>query len=281
MSSEPLVSIYIPTHNRAGLIKRAIESVFSQTYQNIELIICDDGSMDNTQEVIDSFKNKGYRIISLHNPEPRGACYSRNRCIEASSGEFVTGLDDDDYFTENRILEFVEYYKKFNYQFMCSTFLITKNENINKSRNVSGWIGFDKIKKRNVIDSQVFIKRDFILDVGGYDVSMPAWQDYDLWFRLLKQGLSCYKINNYSYVKDISHDKQRITTSSKAYEGYKKFIAKHSNDLSNQDKNSLYYCDLINRGEAINAFDLLRVYSSTGVKAIVKKIAHDLTKVFR
>lgn len=52
-----------------------------------------------------------------------------------------------------------------------------------------------------------------------------------------QKGLKCYKINNYSYIKDISHDKQRITTSSKAYEGYKKFLIKHECDLSNADKN--------------------------------------------
>ncbi|HBR6909992.1 TPA: glycosyltransferase [Klebsiella pneumoniae] len=281
MLNEPLVSVYMPTHNRSELLERAIKSVITQNYSNIELIICDDGSTDNTYEVVNNFIEQGYKIIYLRNASPRGACFSRNRCIEASTGQFVTGLDDDDFFTQNRISDFVTYLIKYDYEFMCTTYLIKNNAQLKKSRNTSGWLDFKTIRKRNSIDSQVFIKKEFIIEAGGFDESMPAWQDYDLWFRLLKKGLKCYKINNYSYIKDISHDKKRITTSSKAYDGYKKFLIKHDSDLSNGDKKSLYYCDLINRGEVINISSLFKVYSPTGLKAVLKGFINTIAKVFK
>ncbi|HHH2557532.1 TPA: glycosyltransferase family 2 protein, partial [Escherichia coli] len=79
----PLVSVYIPTHNRANLLKKAVESVLRQTYPHVEILICDDGSTDNTEEVVNQLieRNSGKTIIYLKNEQARGACFSRNRCL--------------------------------------------------------------------------------------------------------------------------------------------------------------------------------------------------------
>lgn len=99
----PLVTVYMPTHNRGALIRRAIDSVLNQTYKNLELIICSDGSTDETVDILQEYCDKDPRISYVVNETSQGACYSRNRCIERAKGEFITGLDDDDEFTANRI----------------------------------------------------------------------------------------------------------------------------------------------------------------------------------
>lgn len=92
-----LVTIYIPTKNRLDLLKRAIKSVRDQTYSNIELIVVDDGSKDGTREYLEKEHEAGL-LRAIFHQESLGACVARNAAIELSQGEFITGLDDDDYF---------------------------------------------------------------------------------------------------------------------------------------------------------------------------------------
>ena len=92
----PVVSVYMPTKNRRVLLQRAIESVYVQTYTNIELIICDDGSSDDTPAYLNSLQTNGVvkHIKVLTNPISKGACNARNQAIKSARGFFITGLDD-------------------------------------------------------------------------------------------------------------------------------------------------------------------------------------------
>ncbi|MFZ8802021.1 MAG: glycosyltransferase family 2 protein [Candidatus Calescibacterium sp.] len=102
----PLVSCIIPTYNRAHIVGRAIRSVLNQTYKNIEVIVVDDGSQDNTQEVVLSIKDERIRYIRLH--RNFGAAFARNIGIANARGEFVAFLDSDDYFLPEKIEKQVE-----------------------------------------------------------------------------------------------------------------------------------------------------------------------------
>lgn len=93
----PLVSVYIPTRNRSKLLHRAVHSVLEQSYDNFEVIIVDDGSTDETYTIAKELENQNKNIIVLRNEIARGACVSRNLAISHSKGEYITGLDDDDY----------------------------------------------------------------------------------------------------------------------------------------------------------------------------------------
>ncbi len=110
-SNEPLVTIYIPTYNRVELLKRAIDSVLTQTYKNIEIIIVDDCSPDTTIQFLEKLTKKDSRVRYFQNEKNSGACVSRNKAILEAKGEFITGLDDDDYFLPNRVEDFVSYWK--------------------------------------------------------------------------------------------------------------------------------------------------------------------------
>ncbi|NJN86713.1 MAG: glycosyltransferase family 2 protein [Leptolyngbyaceae cyanobacterium SL_7_1] len=89
-----IVSVIIPTYNRADLLSRAIDSVLNQTLTNLELIIVDDGSTDNTAEVVNSFNDSRIRYIPLG--KNCGGGYARNHGIHLATGEFIAFLDSDD-----------------------------------------------------------------------------------------------------------------------------------------------------------------------------------------
>ncbi len=101
MLEKPLVSVIIPTYNRAGIIRRTIESVQAQTYKNVEIIIVDDASKDNTEEVVKAIKDE--KIRYLPNVNNQGASITRNNGVEAARGEYVAFLDSDDVWLPNKI----------------------------------------------------------------------------------------------------------------------------------------------------------------------------------
>src|SRR5215471_9220074 len=92
LDAAPLVSVVIPTYNRADYIGETIESVLQQTYSNIEIIVIDDGSTDNTAQVVERFESR-VRYVRQENAE-RGA--SRNHGLRLAQGEFISFLDSDD-----------------------------------------------------------------------------------------------------------------------------------------------------------------------------------------
>ncbi|WP_158650917.1 glycosyltransferase family 2 protein, partial [Acinetobacter indicus] len=111
--NQPLVTVYIPTYNRLELLQRAVKSVQEQTYHNLEIIIVDDCSTDGTHEYLEKVSKEDKRVRYFLKEKNSGACVSRNIAIKNSKGEFITGLDDDDYFERNRIEIFL--HKWFSY----------------------------------------------------------------------------------------------------------------------------------------------------------------------
>ncbi len=105
MNTQPLVSIIIPTFNRSNLIDETLSSIIDQTYQNWECLIIDDGSTDNTKEIVWKYTKGDNRFQYYHRPKnrPKGANACRNYGFELSKGEFVNWIDSDDIFSNNKI----------------------------------------------------------------------------------------------------------------------------------------------------------------------------------
>src|SRR3954466_15167188 len=97
-----LVSVYIPTRNRRALVERAIKAVLEQDYRELEVIVVDDASTDDTPAFLKAAAAADSRLTFFANDRPSGAPAARNRAIAAAKGAFVTGLDDDDYFEPTR-----------------------------------------------------------------------------------------------------------------------------------------------------------------------------------
>ena len=213
LNDRPLVSVYMPTHNRCDLVKRTVTSVLTQTYSHIELIVVDDASTDETSHYLASIDDSRVRVVS--NPFSAGACFSRNVAISIARGDFVTGLDDDDYFRATRIADFVEAWRllaangsKFGFLYDKAIRLTREGE---FTVNVSADADLHMLLGYNCVGSQVFCKRIDILNAGMFYVGMPAWQDWDMWVRLARLSGRGVNIDKISYVIDETHDADRIS----------------------------------------------------------------------
>ncbi len=102
MAEKPMVSVIIPTYNRAHVLGRAIRSVLDQTYQDFELIVVDDGSSDHTGEVVATFADP--RIHYLRHEKNRGAAAARNTAIKTAQGEYIASLDSHDEWLPEKLL---------------------------------------------------------------------------------------------------------------------------------------------------------------------------------
>ena len=103
------VSVIIPTHNRPEFLKRSIKSVLDQSYQDLELIIVDDGSKPTAQNIVDSFQDS--RIRFIRQEVSRGGGTTRNIGIRAATGNFIAFLDDDDEWVPNKLAIQMEYFE--------------------------------------------------------------------------------------------------------------------------------------------------------------------------
>lgn len=223
MNDMPLISIYIPTYNRLPLLKRALESVFNQSYNNIEVIVVDDNSSDGTKEFLAEISEKDKRVKYLLKDENSGACVSRNMAIEHAKGDYITGLDDDDYFLKDRIAHFVENRHLLNdYCFLYTSYLtLTKQGKHKKTKYLDAMLPGEVTSRdvlfKNIIGNQCFTLTKRMKEAGKFTPDMPAWQDMDLFYRLLvKTNLNKAKLLKKSlYVQDTSHELNRITLSRK------------------------------------------------------------------
>ena len=233
-NSQPLVTVYMPTYNRLDLLQRAVESVLNQGYRNIELIVVDDNSTDATHEYLARMTEEDSRFRYFINEKNSGACVSRNKAIFSASGEFITGLDDDDYFLPNRICNFIKaWYSK---QHECialytNSYIKKGTEDFIKTKRVSS-CNSQHLISNNWIGNQVFTKTEFLQNIGGFDKELPAWQDIECWYRLLNtygsHACLCL-LGGPNYVIDISHPHERITTKKihLIIEAFKYFSDKH------------------------------------------------------
>ena len=109
---KPLVSVILPTYNRASFLPKAIDSILAQTYKNIELIIINDGSTDNTSQILNQYAKKDKRIRVLDNITNKQITYSRNRGLNEAQGKYIAWIDDDDIAEKNKIEEQVSFMEK-------------------------------------------------------------------------------------------------------------------------------------------------------------------------
>ncbi|EIX9320399.1 TPA: glycosyltransferase [Klebsiella pneumoniae] len=255
------ISVYIPTHNRPVFLKRALLSLTAQTYKDFQVVICDDGSsFENfrvVKEIVEQSKSCFSDLVLLRNEYPQGACVARNKAINASDGQYVTGLDDDDEFSPERLYEFINsgYLSQYPY---LSTGQIVDNgmERIKSIMCLNKETTLDALLFQNVVGNQVFAEKKQIQNIGGFDKNFPAWQDYELWVRLTKEYGSGFKLQCHTYILNISHEINRITTSPKSKIAVDRFIEKHRGLLEDKHIQTLYLQDLINRNQRLTLSDL-------------------------
>ena len=179
----PLISVIMPTYNNGKYIKQAIESIYAQNYDNIEIIVVDDGSTDNTKEILKEYKNIKYFYI-----RHKGIPFARNLAIENSNGEYIAFCDSDDYWLPEKINTQIQYFK----EHPDCEIVFTKYENFFERKEL-------KICKKAVLEKELekadkkylpsaLIKKSIFKLYGNFDEKFQTGEDTEFIYRISENG---------------------------------------------------------------------------------------------
>ncbi|MBX0312660.1 MAG: glycosyltransferase [Sulfurihydrogenibium sp.] len=193
MNLAPLVSVVIPTYNRANLIKKSIQSVINGDYKNIEVIVVDDHSTDNTYQIVSALQAKDSRIRYIKLDKKSGAQAARNRGIIEARGEFIAFLDSDDSWESNKLAIQMEALKSANYN---PYMVIHSNCFCYDEATGKKWIWklpitegkcYELLLQRpSPVFPSILTSKIALFDIGLLDENIIAYQEWDTSIRLSK-----------------------------------------------------------------------------------------------
>lgn len=251
----PEVSVIIPTYNRAHLVARAINSVLNQTYSDFELIVVDDGSSDNTQEVIKSIADNRIKYIR-HNIN-KGGSAARNTGIGLSESKYIALLDDDDEWLPTKLEKQVNAFKEVS----DKVGLIYTGSEVREEGNNSPlktYIPKFRGDVRNKLlmgpmvcgSHSVLIKRECFLKVGFFDESLTSCQDWDMWKRISED----YDFDFVSAVlaRTYLHSEQISSNFASLIPGRKKMLEKHMEQFQKHPEILISHLKTLGKMHSIN-----------------------------
>jgi len=222
--SAPTVSVIIPTYNRPELLRRAVESVLQQTFRDLEVIIVDEGSCEETYLSNAKTSHLDNRVRYVYKKENRGPAAARNDGIRMASGRYVAFLDDDDVWLSEKLEKQVQFMSSYeDLEAVCCDFgfIDTNGKILNRDNGIGrrlksarklfkcysgreSWyrIGRQALYKIALVHyvfylvSTAIVKRQFLVNVGLFDESLPTNEDWDLLIRLV---LCC----NFGYLDEV------------------------------------------------------------------------------
>ncbi len=250
---DPLVSVVIPTHNRARLVERAVKSVLGQTYRNLELIVVDDASTDDTEEAIRGFGDARIRYVRHH--ANIGAPAARNTGISIARGEYIGLLDDDDEWfpmkLEKQIAKFAQVPEMVGliycgYEFRDSdgrllrTYLPEDRGDVHLRLLVGTMIG----------SPTPLIRRSCFLKVGLFDEFLKSCQDWDMWKRISAHY-------EFDYVPEVlaigyRHERQISSNFSFLIPGRTRMVEKHLEEFRGHPKILVIHLKRLGKMHCIN-----------------------------
>lgn len=213
-TAKPLVSAIIPTYNRADLLRRALDSVIEQDYRPIQAVVVDDGSTDNTEQVLEEYRRRlargGVGLVT-HRQRNERAPKARNVGMKLAHGELIAFLDSDDAWRPqfcSTLVRLLRQHPTAGLAF-CGIVCIDYCDHVWKHRDIGmhqmpqeGLLPrpFEQIMRYMPMQtSGVMVRRSVIDDVGDFDLELPVVEDWDLWYRVAKRydfaytqrGLAC------------------------------------------------------------------------------------------
>lgn len=220
----PYFSIIIPSYNRVHIIERAIQGVFEQTFRDFEIVIVDDGSTDNTKEILQEYT--GDTRIKYIYQNNAGVCSARNTGAKQAVGEFLIFLDSDDTVEKSWLEDFYHLANQNKEWLFCSMKVVKQDSSEYMVSALSPYK--NKKIKGNSIPGSWAIKKDIFLRVGLFDENMKFGENVELRFRLDSEKLSIGIIDNYNftYFESLNGGSRNLknTIDSNLY-----IIKKHSN----------------------------------------------------
>ncbi len=245
---KPLVSIIIPVYNGSNYLSDAIKSALAQTYENIEIIVVNDGSNDDgaTEKIALSFGDK----ITYYSKENGGVSSALNYGIKKMKGDYFSWLSHDDLYDENKIKKEISLITNDKDVVICSGILIDEKGNriryhTKKINNTVDGVGLFKLHLSGyTLNGLAFlIPRSVFQVVGGFDEKMRYIQDYDLWFRMMYYDYRFICIKD-ELVKNRVHKMQVTNRFPQLYYTERKTMAKKHIDfllsLNLDNKNMIF-----------------------------------------
>jgi teichuronic acid biosynthesis glycosyltransferase TuaG len=306
----PFVSIIMPAYNAEKYIAEAIESVQSQTYQDWELLIVNDGSTDNTQEVIDKYVQTDDRIKSFFQQNGKQG-KARNLAISHAKGEYLAFLDADDLWLPEKLEIQLQEITDSKADLVFSKSFIIDNEGIKKDEIISGHISYLKgsegiekmIEMNRVPILTVLVNKQSVLQVGAFeeDISIANAEDYHLWLKLMMNQYIFWGSDNvlasYRVLEDSATGSDKLSLNklpfvyydlSTKYKGYKVQLIRRLKEIFNliykfQVKNKVHFlrvlklnCSLLNKNIFYILFFILsNIISLNRSKYLVKKYVNN------
>lgn len=245
-----LIDVVIPTYNRSKIIVNGLNSLIKQNLQTWKAFIVDDGSTDDTQEVVESFNDSRLKYIYQQNAERSSA---RNNGIEHANGEWICFLDSDDEYTPEHLSSIAEFIEKENpAPGLISTGLLISNGKELKKKDFLSLQNniLVEIGEKFLIPTQVCVHRS-ILEKEKFDTRFRLWEDTHLWLRIAAQ-YPVYQIEKYTAIQNI-HDEGTVVQGMKKirYAEMQQYIAaisdvqKNYRDLFNNNLPENYFLDYI------------------------------------
>lgn len=193
---EGRVSVITPVYNAEKYLRSTIDSVLNQTYKNIEIILVDDCSTDNSAEIIKDIMGKHPEVVYFKQSDNWGAGAARNKALEIARGQYVAFLDSDDLWIFNKIEKQICFMKESGCPFSYTAIeMIDEDGNIiKKRRNISEQCDYNYLLHNTIIATSSVVLDRSVLG----DIRMPlrrGGQDYATWLKLLRTGIVAYGIN--------------------------------------------------------------------------------------
>lgn len=186
------ISVIIPTYNRAEKVVRAIDSVLRQTYKDFEIIVFDDGSTDNTEEVIGAITDK--RLVFIPGKINRGAGAARNEGVKHAKGKYIAFLDSDDEWLPEKLekqLEYIKCHPEVGMVYGKMHVIDSEREGDFPNAGIEGELEgniYLWLLRRNTIGAPtMFIKKECFDAIGGFDESLKCLEDWEFSVRFAKE----------------------------------------------------------------------------------------------
>lgn len=195
-----MVSVIIPMYNRETTIRRAAESVLDQTYCNLELIIVDDCSTDNSVTEAKNIQDDRVRVITCE--KNGGACQARNIGIEYANGDYIAFQDSDDFWHKDKLEKSLYYLEKEKVDLVFSALVREEKKNGVLEKSVLPSYDFNletnkisRVMQQNCVSTQTIVAKRSVFDKVRFDVKFPRFQDWDFIIQALLKGINVYYIN--------------------------------------------------------------------------------------
>lgn len=197
------ISVLMGVYNCESTLAEAVRSIQGQTYENWELIICDDGSMDNSLKIARNLAADDSRIIVISNEHNKGLNFTLNHCLEQATGEYIARMDGDDISLPNRFEKQVSFLENNNEFYIVSSPMIFFDDNGEWGRGTAKEYptAEDVVSGSPICHAPVMMCKECMDKVGGYTVDkrMLRVEDVNLWIKLYAAGYKCCNLQEPLY----------------------------------------------------------------------------------